>query len=103
MKIDRLIGILSILLQRVEDYLTEWLAGCKGSVTDSTYESYQMYINVHMIPFFKSMKLIQEWLGHSDISTTSNAYSHVDSESKKMSAKAIELALAENEPGKEGA
>ena len=49
------------------------------------------------------MKLIQEWLGHSDISTTSNVYSHVDSESKKMSAKAIELALAENEPGKEGA
>ncbi|MBR6100986.1 MAG: site-specific integrase [Ruminococcus sp.] len=46
------------------------------------------------------MKLIQEWLGHSDISTTSNVYSHVDSESKKMSAKAIELALAENEPRK---
>ncbi|MBR6045945.1 MAG: tyrosine-type recombinase/integrase [Ruminococcus sp.] len=43
------------------------------------------------------MKLIQEWLGHSDISTTSNVYSHVDSESKKMSAKAIELALAEDE------
>ena len=49
------------------------------------------------------MKLIQEWLGHSDISTTSNIYTHVDSESKKMSARAIELALAENEPGKEGA
>ena len=42
---------------KVEDYLTEWLAGYKGSVTDSTYESYQMYINVHMIPFFKPMKL----------------------------------------------
>ena len=49
------------------------------------------------------MKLIQEWLGHSDISTTSNVYSHVDSESKKMSAKAIEQTLAEYEPGKEGA
>ena len=42
---------------KVEDYLTEWLAGYKGSVTGSTYESYQMYINVHMIPFFKPMKL----------------------------------------------
>ena len=42
---------------KVEDYLTEWLAGYKGSVTDSTYESYQMYIKVHMIPFFKPMKL----------------------------------------------
>ena len=36
------------------------------------------------------------------MTNTSNVYSHVDSESKKMSAKAIELALAENEPGKEG-
>ena len=42
---------------KVEDYLTEWLTGYKGSVTDSTYESYQMYINVHMISFFKPMKL----------------------------------------------
>ncbi|NLT08594.1 MAG: site-specific integrase [Ruminococcus sp.] len=39
------------------------------------------------------MKLIQEWLGHSDIGTTSNVYSHVDSESKKLSAEAIERAL----------
>ena len=38
-----------------------------------------------------------------EVLTTSNVYSHVDSESKKMSAKAIEQALAENEPGKEGA
>lgn len=40
------------------------------------------------------MKLIQEWLGHSDIGTTSNVYSHVDSESKKLSAEAISKALA---------
>ena len=39
------------------------------------------------------MKLIQEWLGHSDIGTTSNVYSHVDSESKKLSAEAIAKAL----------
>ena len=39
------------------------------------------------------MKLIQEWLGHSDISTTSNIYTHVDSESKKLSADAIAKTL----------
>ena len=39
------------------------------------------------------MKQIQEWLGHSDISTTSNIYTHVDSESKKLSADAIAKAL----------
>jgi len=38
---------------------------------------------------------IQEWLGHSDIGTTSNVYSHVDSESKKLSAEAIAKALSE--------
>ena len=29
----------------------------------------------------QALKLIQEWLGHSNISTTSNVYSHVDSQS----------------------
>ena len=42
---------------RVEDYLIEWLEGYKGSVSKSTYDSYEMYIKVHMIPFFKPMKL----------------------------------------------
>ena len=39
------------------------------------------------------MKMIQDWLGHSDMSTTANIYSHIDSESKKASASAIGLAL----------
>lgn len=39
------------------------------------------------------MRIIQEWLGHSDMSTTANIYSHVDSESKKLSANAISAAL----------
>ena len=39
------------------------------------------------------MKQIQEWLGHSDMSTTANIYSHIDSESKKASAMAIGSAL----------
>ena len=36
-----------------------------------------------------SMKQIQEWLGHSNDSTTANIYAHLDSESKQASADAI--------------
>ena len=42
------------------------------------------------------MKMIQDWMGHSDMGTTANIYSHIDSESKKESARAIGLALAVN-------
>ena len=36
------------------------------------------------------MKQIQEWLGHSDISTTANIYSHLDYKSKLMSANVMD-------------
>lgn len=36
-----------------------------------------------------SLKEIQEWLGHSDIGTTSNIYTHLDYSSKVASANAI--------------
>lgn len=39
------------------------------------------------------MKQIQEWLGHSDISTTANIYAHLDSQSKQLSAATMEKAL----------
>ena len=39
------------------------------------------------------MKMIQDWLGHSDIQTTSNIYSHLDAESKLESAAVISEAL----------
>ena len=35
------------------------------------------------------MKMIQDWLGHSDMSTTANIYSHIDSASKLGSANVI--------------
>ena len=36
-----------------------------------------------------ALKDIQEWLGHSDISITSNIYTHLDFNSKGSSAQAI--------------
>ena len=36
------------------------------------------------------MKSIQEWLGHSNFSTTANLYAHLDSNSKKISASVLE-------------
>ena len=36
-----------------------------------------------------ALKDIQEWLGHSDISTMSNIYTHLDFNSKVASAQAI--------------
>ena len=42
-----------------------------------------------MLALGKQMKDIQMWLGHSDMSTTANIYSHIDSTSKKETAQAI--------------
>ena len=39
------------------------------------------------------MKMIQDWLGHSDIQTTANIYSHLDVQSKQESAAVIGEAL----------
>ena len=40
------------------------------------------------------MKAIQEWLGHSDFSTTANVYAHLDINSKLQSAEAISSAFS---------
>ena len=40
-----------------------------------------------------SMKQIQEWLGHSDFSTTANVYAHLDFNSKLSSADAMVAGL----------
>jgi integrase len=46
-----------------------------------------------------SLKEIQEWLGHSNISTTSNIYTHLDYSSKVASANAILSLLDTTEAG----
>ena len=48
------------------------------------------------------MKMIQDWLGHSDMATTANIYSHIDSTSKLASANAIGEVLGD-EPEQENA
>ena len=42
-----------------------------------------------MLALGKQTKDIQRWIGHSDMSTTANIYSHIDSTSKKETAQAI--------------
>ena len=39
------------------------------------------------------MKQVQEWLGHSDFSTTANRYSHLEFDAKEDTAKAMEEIL----------
>ena len=38
---------------------------------------------------FLPMKQIQDWMGHSDFSTTANIYAHLDYQSKVTSAEAM--------------
>jgi len=45
-----------------------------------------------------SMKAIQEWLGHSNFSTTANLYAHLDFDSKMESASVVGNVLRKKEP-----
>ena len=42
------------------------------------------------------MKMIQDWLGHSDMSTTANIYSHIDYTSKIETSEVLSNVLAVN-------
>ena len=48
-----------------------------------------------------NLKMIQEWLGHSNISTTGNIYAHLDVSSKKFSASVIQNIFQEKEETQE--
>ena len=49
--------------------------------------------------FRSPLKHIQEWLGHSDFTTTANIYAHLDYKSKITSAQAMETGLVLPEGG----
>ena len=73
------------------DYMRYWLKMMRTAVTETTYSSYCFNVEKH---------IIQEWLGHSDISTTANIYAHLDSQSKNLSARTMAntLTLPEAQP-----
>lgn len=39
------------------DYIRDWLEYKKGQVQQSTWEGYESYINLHMIPYFEALNL----------------------------------------------
>ena len=45
------------------------------------------------------IKGIQEWMGHSSISTTANIYTHLNYRTKLVSAQALISIVPENAPG----
>ena len=53
------------------------------------------WVRINGVP----LKHIQEWLGHSDFTTTANIYAHLDYKSKITSAQAMETGLALPEGG----
>ena len=46
------------------------------------------------MPLGNRVKQIQEWLGHGDIGTTANIYSHLDYKSKLTSANVMDNILS---------
>ena len=49
------------------------------------HSAYTIHIN---------MKIIQVWLGHSNMSTTADIYSHLDANAKSEAGRAIESVLS---------
>ena len=67
----------------VETLLPEGISMLGGA--PKVGKSWMVLLLANKVP----MKMIQDWLGHSDMSTTANIYSHVDHTSKLESSKVI--------------
>ena len=78
------------------DYLTSYFPqyiqkhGCKRMRFHDLRHSCASLLLANGVP----LKQIQEWLGHSDFSTTANIYAHLDYTSKLFSAKAMVSGMA---------
>lgn len=55
-------------------------------------------LKINILEELVSLKEIQEWLGHSDIATTADIYSHLDFKSKISSAYLMDGVLNLPEP-----
>lgn len=79
-----------------DDYVSEHFALLlkKNGLRHIRFHELRRYCASLLLAKKVPMKMIQEWLGHSDISTTSNIYSHLDAESKLESADIIGAALS---------
>ena len=104
----------------VPEYLTRWLRESVMNLSPDTYGRYAYDIGRVIIPYFERKRLslkaltprdletffryerqqeeatVQQLLGHSDISTISNIYTHLDFSSKISSANAIVNIFPEN-------
>ena len=67
----------------VETLLPEGISMLGGA--PKVGKSWMVLLLANKVP----MKMIQDWLGHSDMSTTANIYSHVEHTSKLASAEVI--------------
>ncbi len=82
----------------------------KAGFKPSNHHKYRVFRFVVIIPYGHCcaslllangvpLKQIQEWLGHSDFSTTANIYAHLDYSSKLSSAEAMSAGLKLPENG----
>jgi len=68
----------------------------KGSSTEDIRSSTLTWCASLLVAKNINMKIIQVWLGHSNMSTTADIYSHLDANAKSEAGRAIESVLSIN-------